>query len=80
MGMLLVHRYRWDYEEKEKEETNKNVENETAFNIANPYNVTNYALNTQNNCMMNDTNNNTTASPNITPADNKTNYLLLWVI
>ena len=80
MGMLLVHRYRWDYEEKEKEETNKNVENETAFNIANPYNITNYALNTQNNCMMNDTNNNTTASPNITPTDNKTNYLLLWII
>ena len=73
MGMLLVHRYRWDYEEKEKEETNKNVENETAFNIANPYNITNYALNTQNNSMMNDTNNNTTASPNITPTDNKTN-------
>ena len=75
MGILLVHRYRWDYEEKEKEkeETNKNVENETAFNINNPYNVTNYALNTQNNSMMNDPNNNTTASPNITPTDNKTN-------
>ena len=68
MGILLVHKYRWDYEEK-KEEPNKDVGNETAVNISEPYNATVYGLNTQNNSVMNDTNNNTTSTPNINPTN-----------